>query len=191
MNLRPALFAPALLAVALAIVSASAPADARTRNVTDPDAPRALPEQGPVSVRWEDPSKFSDIRYSTNRYEARRGNWVEQLAEHMRKSAEKRLLPGQRLEVDILDIRRAGSYEPWHGPNLDDTRIIRDYYPPRMKVAFRHTDADGRVIAEGERKLRDTGFMMGSSPVSDSDYLRYEKTMIDSWLRREIGSPQT
>ncbi|HEY5851092.1 MAG TPA: DUF3016 domain-containing protein [Lysobacter sp.] len=186
MNLRPA-----LIAVALAIVSVSAPADARTRNVTDPDAPRALPMQGPVNVRWEDPSTFSDIRYSGNRYEAKRGSWVEQLAEHMRKSAEKRLLPGQRLDVDILDIRRAGMYEPWHGPDLDDTRIIREIYPPRMTVTFRHTDADGRVLAEGERKLSDNGFMMGSSPVTNNDILRYEKSMIDRWLQKEIGSPQT
>ena len=57
MNLRP-------LLIALAFAAVLAPADARVRYVTDPDAPRALPEQGPVSVRWEDPSKFSDLRYS-------------------------------------------------------------------------------------------------------------------------------
>ena len=62
MNLRP-------LLIALAFAAVLAPADARVRYVTDPDAPRALPEQGPVSVRWEDPSKFSDLRYSGNRYE--------------------------------------------------------------------------------------------------------------------------
>ncbi|QSX74635.1 DUF3016 domain-containing protein [Lysobacter arenosi] len=186
MNLRPA-----LIAIALAIVSAGVPADARTRNVTDPDAPRALPEQGPVSVRWEDPSTFSDLRHSGNRYEARRGNWVEELAEHMRKSGEKRLAPGQRLDIDILDIRRAGMYEPWHGPDLDDTRIIRDIYPPRMTVSFRYTDADGRVLSQGERKLSDNGFMVGASPVNNNDILRYEKSMIDSWLTREIGAPQT
>ena len=186
MNLRPA-----LIALALAIVSAGVPADARTRNVTDPNAPRALPMQGPVNVRWEDPSKFSDIRYSRNRWEAVRGNWVEELAQHMRKSAEKRLPPGQRLDVDIVDIRRAGSYEPWHGPDLDDTRIIRDIYPPRMTVTFRHTDANGTVLGEGERKLSDNGFMVGASPVNNNDLLRYEKSMIDSWLTREIGSPQT
>ncbi|MFC3814527.1 DUF3016 domain-containing protein [Lysobacter sp. GCM10012299] len=186
MNLRPA-----LIALALAIVSAGVPADARTRNVTDPNAPRALPVEGPVSVRWEDPSKFTDIRYSRNRWEAVRGNWVEELAEHVRKSAEKRLPPGQRLDVDIVDIRRAGSYEPWHGPDLDDTRIIRDIYPPRMTVNFRHTDANGTVLAEGERKLSDTGFMIGASPVTNSDILRYEKSMIDSWLTREIGSPRS
>ncbi|MGO4222330.1 DUF3016 domain-containing protein [Lysobacter sp. TAF61] len=188
MNLRPVFIASALIAASLAVFGA---ADARTRNVTDPNAPRALPVQGPVNVRWEDPSTFSDIRYSGNRYEAKRGNWVEQLAEHLRESAEKRLPPGERLDVDIVDIRRAGMYEGWHGPDLDDTRIIRDIYPPRMTLTFRRTGADGQVLAEGERKLSDSGFMMGASPVQANDYLRFEKSMIDRWLQREIGSPET
>ena len=83
-----------------------------------------------------------------------------------------RLTPHHRLTSNplfALDIRRAGMYEPWHGPDLDNTRVIREIYPPRMTVTFRHTDADGRVLAEGERKLSDNGFMMGSSPVTNGE----------------------
>jgi hypothetical protein len=181
---------PLLLCLALAAATLAAPADARVRYVTDPQAPRALPDAGPVSVRWEDPSKFSELRYSGNRYEAARGNWVEELAQHLRERAQKQLAPGQRLDVDIVDIRRAGMYEPWRGPNLQQTRIIREVYPPRMTLNVRFTDADGRVIAQGERKLSDSGFMTGDSIV-DTDPLRYEKRLIDDWVRREIASPRT
>lgn len=178
MNLRP-------LFIALALSVVLAPADARVRYVTDPDAPRALPEQGPVSVRWEDPSKFSDLRYSGNRYEAARGNWVEELAQYLRDRAQKSLQPGQRLDVDIVDIRRAGMYEPWRGPDLQNTRIIRDVYPPRMTLNVRFTDADGNVIAEGERKLSDSGFLMSDNTVN-TDPLRHEKRLIDRWVSREL-----
>ena len=41
------------------------------------------------------------------------------------------------------------------------------------------------MVAEGERKLSDLSFMMGASPLNDSDPLRYEKRMIDSWLRSD------
>lgn len=176
---------PLLLGLAIALATACSTTGVRT--VTDPEAPRSLPEQGPVTVRWQDPSGFSDLRYSGNRYEAARGNWVQELAQHLRDEAQTRLAPGQRLDVDILDIRRAGMYEPWRGPDLDDVRIIRDFYPPSMTLNFRHTDADGRVLAQGERKLRDSGFLMGDSPM-DTDPLRYEKRMIDRWVR-EITSP--
>lgn len=182
---------PVLVAIALVLATAVAPASARIRNVTDPNAPRSLPDEGPVSVRWEDPATFSDIKYSGNRWEATRGNWVQDLAEHLRESAQKKLPPGERLDVDITDIRRAGMYEGWHGPDLQYTRIIRDVYPPRMTLQIRRTGADGRVIAEGERKLWDPAFLMNANPALNSDALRYEKNMIDGWVRRELAAPGT
>lgn len=172
-----------LLTLALALPGA---ADARVRNVTDPDAPRSLPVDGRIDVRWTDPAQFSDIRHSGNRWQASRGNWVVQLAEHLRESAGKRLSPGQRLEVEITDIRRAGMYEPWHGIRLHDVRILRDHYPPRMDLRFRLFGADGTVLAQGERELVDGGFLMRSTSFGDSDPLRYEKAMIDRWLRKEL-----
>lgn len=173
-----------LLSLVLALATPCVAIAART--VTDPDAPRALPDEGPVSVRWEDPSKFSELRYSGNRYEAARGNWVEELAIYLRERAQPQLGPGQRLDVDIVDIRRAGMYEPWRGPDLQNTRIIREVYPPRMTINVRYTDADGRVIAQGERKLSDSGFLMGDNAL-DTDPLRHEKRLIDRWVRTEFA----
>lgn len=157
--------------------------------VTDPNKPRALPADGPVSVSWSDPAQFSDLRQSHNRWEAERGDWVRQLAEHLRDSATKQLQPGERLEVNITDVMRAGTYEPWLGPQLDHVRIIRDRYPPRVEFGYTLYGADGQVLAQGETKLRDFGFMMGSSPLNQTDPLRYEKRMIDDWLRRDLRSP--
>lgn len=182
MKSRPALF------IALLVVAAVAnTASAKVRNVTDPDAPRALPEQGPVSVHWENPAQFSDIRYSRNTMESRRGNWVEQLATHLRERAQKRLPAGERLDVNLTDIQRAGNYEPWRGMQFNDTRFIRDIYPPRITLTVSRTGVDGTVIAQGERKLSDPGFMMGST--SGSDPLRYEKELLDRWLARELAAP--
>lgn len=174
-----------LLLLALAALPAVAPA---ARSVTDPDAPRALPEQDPVSVSWEDPAQFSDLRYSGNRWEAAHGDWVAELARHLQKNAAKRLPEGARMEVTITDIQRAGRYEPWRGPNLDHVRFMRDHYPPRMELKFRITGTDGQVLAEGERKLHDVSYLQRGAPL-DSDALRYEKRMIDDWLRKELPSP--
>ena len=171
--------------IALALLVAG-PVASRTRNVTDTDAPRSLSTAGPVSVDWTDPSEFSDIRYSGNRWQAQRGNWVEQLAQYLQKRALKKLPQGESLQVTFTDIKRAGNYEPWHGPNLHDARIIRDIYPPRITLTFKRLDAQGGVIEQGERKLSDPGFLAGSSRVGDSDPLRYEKGMLDDWLRHEF-----
>ena len=75
----------------LLLAALAFPATAGVRNVTDPDAPRSLPADGTVDVRWTDPAQFTDIRYSGNRFEAARGNWVMQLAEHLQERALKEL----------------------------------------------------------------------------------------------------
>lgn len=175
-------------ALLLAALATSGAADARVRTVTDPQAPRALASNAdsPVQVSWGDPAQFSDIRYSRNRWEAERGNWVSDLAGHFQKAAARRLPPGQRMQVTITDIKRAGDYEPWHGPRLDDVRIVKDIYPPRLSFTWIRTDASGQVIDQGEKKLVDTAFLMNSTSFNDSDPLRYEKRMIDDWLRREL-----
>lgn len=153
--------------------------------VTDPDAPRSLPGEGPVAVRWGDPAGFSELRHSGSRWSAARGDWVRQLAEHVRDAAEGRLPPGERLEVEITDIERAGDFEPWRTRG-DDIRIMRDVYPPRISLRFRRLDAGGAVVAEGERDLSDPAFLMNSSIGGQSDPLRFEKRLIDHWLRDEF-----
>lgn len=173
---------PLLLAMVLAL---GACASTGGTNMLAADAPRALPAAGPVSVAWNDPAQFSEMRSSSNRYAASQGNWLNNLATYMREQAEETLPAGHRLELTIIDIQRAGRYEPWLAPNLQDTRIVRDMYPPRMTLRFRELDAAGAVVAEGERKLSDPAFLMNSTRMGDSDPLRYEKRMVDSWLRSD------
>ena len=69
-------------------------------------------------------------------------------------------------------------------------RVMREIYPPRMTLNVRITGADGQVLSEGERKLSDMSYLQNSRP-SDTDNLRFEKRMIDDWLRRELpAAPQ-
>jgi len=177
---------PSLVAVLLSALLLAGPVSARPANVTDSDAPRSLPASGPVSVSWSDPAQFTELRYSHNRWEAQRGNWVVQLAEHLRKGTEKVLPAGQRVEFNITDIKRAGDYEPWHGTSGQDVRIVRDIYPPRMTFTFVRYGSDGQVLDQGERKLVDMGFLSRGGNGLDSDPLRHEKRMLDSWIRREL-----
>lgn len=174
---------PLLLAAALSALAMPALAG---NTVTDAESPRSLTGDSPVAVQWTDPEAFSDIRLSGNRWEARRGDWVEQIARHVRQRAERELPAGTTLDVTIRDIRRAGMYEPWHGARYDHVRIIKDHYPPRIDLDFVLRDAGGNVIAEGPRELRDMGFLQRGTTGMSSDALRYEKQLIDDWLRRDL-----
>lgn len=178
-----------LATLALSLALASCATAGGGRNMLSADAPRALPASGPVSVAWANPAEFSEITASGNRQAAAQGDWLVQLAQYMRKQAARQLPPGYRLELVIEDIKRAGQYEPWRGVGAQDVRIIRDLYPPRMTVRFRELDASGKVVAEGRRQLTDPAFLVNSGMVNDTDPLRYEKRMIDTWLRREFPAP--
>jgi hypothetical protein len=174
------------LALALALAGC---ASSGSSSLLAADAPRALPDSGPVQVTWGDPSRFSELTSTGNRYAAAQGDWLPKLATYLRTQAEKQLAPGHRLEVTIVDIKRAGQYEPWRGLQQQDVRIIRDIYPPRMMVKFRELDANGNVVTQGERTLSDPAFLTNAAPFDNADPLRYEKRMIDSWIRREFRDP--
>lgn len=161
------------------------------RQVTDPDRPRTLPEQGAVQVSWNDPAQFTEIRRSRNRAMARQGDWVVQLATHLRERAASRLPEGERLEVRIVDIARAGEYEALPGTAGGDIRVYRNLYAPLLVLDVRRLDAGGRVIAEGRRSLRDAAYLQrGGIAIGSGDPLRYEKRLIDDWLARELPRPR-
>ncbi len=187
---RPSRFwlAVLLCALILSIGGASAGKFAdRIVRVTDPKAPRSLPEEGPVSVRWNDPATFSELRGSHNRSEAERGDWVADIARYLRERAERALPDDERLDITITDIRRAGNYEPWRGLEFRDMRIMRELYWPRIAIEIKRTRADGTVIAEGAQVLSDPAYLGSASAYGEGDPLRYEKNMIDRWVRRELG----
>lgn len=181
------------LAVVAALLCAgtSLDAQAKARRVTDPSQPRELALDGNVQVVWNDPAEFREIKFSRNRFEAVRGDWVRSLAKWIRKRAEPRLPEGTRLEVRLLDIDRAGDYEPgrdFGSASSDHIRIMRDVYPPRIELEFRLLDAEGTVVSMGQRKLTDLLYLHSIATASlDSDPLRYEKQLINEWIRKEFG----
>jgi len=63
--------------------------------------------------------------------------------------------------------------------------VVKDIYPPRVSLDFKLLDAEGKVISEGKRQLRDLSFQM-TVALPSSDPLRYDKEMLSNWLRQEF-----
>ena len=86
--------------------------------------------------------------------------------------------------MKITDVDMAGEFHP---PGASrDTRIVKDMYPPRIELEFRLARADGTIEKEGSRKLRYSSFLWGTSP-NNSEAMRYEKSLLDDWLRKEFA----
>jgi Protein of unknown function (DUF3016) len=130
----------------------------------------ATPPPDNVSVHYKDPKNFTEARLSAGINQLNADDYLKPLKEYIAQRASRILTAGQHLDIEITDVDRAGDFEPWHGPRID--------------LNFTLTDADGKVLNKGQRKLRDIAFMTDSSPALDSDSLRYEKGLIDRWLRK-------
>ena len=167
----------ALLAALLAVAAlAGAPAIAATTSATAP---------ANVSVTYDHPEQFTETRKLRGLApQLDNDDYLKVLKTWLEKRAGKMLPPGERLDIVVTDIDRAGNFEPWRRGTLREVRIIKDVYPPRIDLRFRLLDANGKVIREGTRKLRDPGFMSDSINTSANDSLRYEKSLLDRWLRK-------
>lgn len=116
---------------------------------------------------------------------AEREENLHRLAAHISAEAAKRLPAGEALDVSVTDVDLAGYYDPRQS-FTHEVRIVKDFYPPRIKLRFRLTRADGTVVKEGERHLVDPNFLSRAQRYP-LDGLGYEKTMLDRWFRSEFA----
>ncbi|MEN9631918.1 MAG: hypothetical protein RL077_322 [Verrucomicrobiota bacterium] len=138
-----------------------------------------------AEVKFFEPEKFTDVRDSSMG-DASRTSYLEQIRDHVLEQAKYYVPDGHTLAVTFNDIDMAGDFEPWHGPRWEDIRVVKDIYPPRIRLVFRLTDAAGNVVKAGERNLRDLAFMMKISMTFRDDATRHEKALLDDWLRSEF-----
>jgi hypothetical protein len=148
-------------------------------------APTPPPER--VQVAWAPTESLSEVKDNPmQRGWLRPKDWTHELGDYLRKRADHVLPTGEQLTVTIDDIKLAGAFEPWRTSAAQDIRFMKDIYPPRMDLHYSLTSADGTVLRQGENKLRDGGYLQRSVPTS-TDPLRYDKRLIDDWLRKEFG----
>ncbi|MDE2270905.1 MAG: DUF3016 domain-containing protein [Xanthomonadaceae bacterium] len=155
-------------------------------------APRAAaastPAESSVSVTYVNPGKFTENRLYGRQDRFNRIDYLAQLKAYLVKQGQAILKPGQRLQVDITDIKLAGAYEPWRGSQWDYVRIMRDVYPPRIDLDFKLFDHDGHVLREGKRTLRDLDYLQSNVGLAAAQGapLYYDKALLRRWLRRGL-----
>lgn len=147
----------------------------------------ANPKVAPrADVSFTDPEKFTDAADGQRGSDYGRDSNLSEIKDHILSKANLYVPEGQKLAVTVTDVDLAGEIEPWHSPQLQDTRIIKDIYIPRIELSFKLTDAGGAVVKEGTRQLRDLTFQMNINP-NRNDRRVYEKALLDDWLRSEFG----
>jgi hypothetical protein len=100
-----------------------------------------------VKVRFVNPEHYTDADFSDP------GSSDVTLAvfrAYLETLGKRLLAPGQVLSIDILDIDRAGEYEP-RGRGTE-ARVLRDVTPPRLKLRYVLSEK-GRRTCSGEDVL--------------------------------------
>jgi len=142
-----------------------------------------------VEVEFIAPETFTDVKDALVPTEKGRASNIEAVRRYLVQTAARHVPEGQHLKISVTDIDMAGDYEFWGRGARDDIRIVKALYPPSIDLAFVLSDAaSGAVLKEGSRRLHDLAFQMRAD-LRLSDALRYEKALIDDWLRNEFGRP--
>lgn len=140
----------------------------------------------PVSVEFVNAEKFTDVNDRYLKTSPEKNTNLAALRKHVESKGTKYLKPGQTLAISFTDIDLAGDHKPQLSPQMQDVRLVTGLYPPRMSFNYVLKDATGQVLKSGEAQLSDVGFDTHSAGLS-SDPLRYEKRMLDKWMRAEFG----
>lgn len=144
---------------------------------------------GTITVDYVQPEKFTDVKERQFKTSPDKNAHLKNLKSWLEKEGAKHLADGQTLRLKILDIDLAGDFEPWNGPEFQDVRVLKDIYPPRIKLQFTLQDRDGKVLGEGERELRNLAYLMESSFAS-RNALEHDERLLKDWLRKEFPKPE-
>lgn len=148
-------------------------------------ADKPSPSDARAEVIFVQPEKFTDVRDAYTSSDKGRDGVLGQIRDYVVNRANAYLPAGQKLTVTFTDIDLAGDFEPWRGSDGMDIRIVKDIYPPKMDLEFKLTGADGAVIKEGKRQLRDLMFM-SKITLNRNDSLHSDKALLDDWMRSEF-----
>lgn len=150
-------------------------------------ADAAKPATGDVTVVFSNPEQFSDVKDAFVPTDRGRDAILADIREFVIDRASSFLKKGQKLEVKFTNIDLAGEFEPQLGPGYDSVRILKDIYIPKFDLEFKLTGADGRVLNEGTRKLRDMAYLQ-RIVLDRNEPLCHEKELLNDWLSSDVKS---
>ncbi|ACB76477.1 DUF3016 domain-containing protein [Opitutus terrae] len=145
--------------------------------------PAADPDS--VQVEFKDMDRFTDFSDEPWGNAIRPEDAAAQFREAVVDEARRHLREGQRLKVVFTDVDLAGDHLPSIRVGATSVRVVKELYPPRIKLTFTLTDANGTVLKQGERNLIDRDFLMRAD-ISIDRSLRYDLHLLRDWLRSEL-----
>jgi len=134
-----------------------------------------------VTVIYQDPDHFTDVRESSSTFAST--YYLDELKACLQRAASPLLAPGQKLTITISDIDLAGDIRPG---SINNIRVIKDVFIPRVALKFQLVDGAGKVIKEGDRTLSDLAYMQRLRLPGSNEPLYYDKELLKDWVAKEF-----
>lgn len=139
-----------------------------------------------IKVEWSDFNDYRDVRAASEP----RGTFHKRVKKSFEKffnNYSKELSEDQSLSIKIIDLDLAGHVELG---STYDIRVMKDIHFPRMDFRYTLTDADGKVLKEGEANLKDMNYLYHDRSWKRARYKEgfyYEKRMFREWFEETLG----
>lgn len=143
-------------------------------------------QAGTIKADFEDIDNYRDFSVYGLSEEKTLSIFKAELEDELENLSEKYLAGDETLTITFTDIDMAGDIQPWRNTNNADIRYVESIYPPRLEFRYTLTDADGKVLDEGQASISDLAFQMNTSAVIKGRYesFFYEMELLRDWMRK-------
>ena len=140
-----------------------------------------------VLVIFTQPEKFLDIRDRVDPSDEGKNEILSIFREYITQRAPIYLPEGDSLYANFINIKLAGVYPVGAIGNLNH-RTILSSTPPMFMFGWAITDSSGKIVRTAWEKLKEDNFKDLFKSADPGDLFRYEKAVLDDWMRNNIGT---
>jgi hypothetical protein len=141
---------------------------------------------GEAKVVWQDTDSYTDIRSGNQSIKSMRSGIEKSIGGEFSELAGQ-LPAGYVLDVTVTDLDLAGEVDPIPTRSVDQVRVLKDIYFPRMTFDYRLTGSDGAVLlAEQKVELKDMQYLSNMRVTRTSEAFYSERRMVRDWFSKQL-----
>ncbi len=137
-----------------------------------------------VSVHWQEPDKFTDIRSGNEAAPVFQSRMIKEFDAVFADLAKK--MPAHyQWDIVVSDVDLAGELRPSHSRMGREVRIVKGLDWPRISLSYTLKNTTNAVVISGKEQINDMNFMAHSDIRSGASRFYYEEKMLRDWFFRQ------
>ncbi len=141
---------------------------------------------GEAKITWQNPDKYSDIKSGNQGQKSMLRSIDKSFGKEFTELAAK-LPAGYQLLVTVTDLDLAGEVDPIPSRMMDQIRVLKDIYFPKITFDYQVLSAGGVAVLEGKAvTLKDMQYLSGTRSAKSSDSYYYERKMLREWFTKDV-----